>query len=859
MKRPDNPLNEETGAESFVRAWFPSCEQTGRKKGSLLLTFLREHNKFYNIGPRSRRRILQDKFLLSAFLAGIGISAPVTRWIVVKNIAFSPQGQRIPTRDLVPLLSTGRWFVKARSGRGGKGAFLLDNGIIRKADGSTGAIGETNLLKLLKSHKSILVQDVVLQSEDYSVFSPSSLNTIRCLTYLTRSGEVQIVAATLRMGTGSSVVDNVSLGGIYCGIDLDSHRLIHAGLIDEGKNLGSKSFEKHPTSNVVLPGYKLNRLDDVFAICKSAHEALGGPMTVGWDVAMTDSGPCIIEGNASWTTTLHSLTDRSVKQRVSKLLLRDYKFLKPGYRAGQSHIKRKSLATVVFRVKGRVQGVGYRRWASRLAREKGLRGQAFNLDNGDVEVMLTGPLWLIEFAVFACMSGPRKAKVTGVEILSLLPLTQADEGRQAPARIVKPTRSAPSLPAKTSSLQTDDREIAAYIHDIRYEDIPAEVTERAKVLLLDSLGMIVLGSSYPVAVPITNIARETAGGQEAAIFRTDLRRSSQIAAFANAAYMQIQDLIDEDGIAIAAGASAHPGRIVIPTALAECERRKATGKDLLTALVIGYDVAGKIRGQSVGTKSSYCAAAAIAARLRGQSMAQISTAMRLAGYASQSQVGSRVPAHIAPYSRGLCARIGIEAAIAAGAGQEGPTLRYDPAVSSGLTERGLGTRFEVMSVYLKGDSTNLLTPEEVTLKFRSNGSPVLGQATAERIVQIVQKIEAAESLQELVDCLCMNPDNPTDLLKGDREASLSTRREALSTRAIKDTRLSFQRRYSKDFQDEAVRLALTSGRKYHEIAADLGVGRSTLRHWVSRRRAGEIEHPPAGRQDNIVAEQNLMR
>jgi transposase len=44
------------------------------------------------------------------------------------------------------------------------------------------------------------------------------------------------------------------------------------------------------------------------------------------------------------------------------------------------------------------------------------------------------------------------------------------------------------------------------------------------------------------------------------------------------------------------------------------------------------------------------------------------------------------------------------------------------------------------------------------------------------------------------------------------------------------------RRFTKDFEDEAVRLALTSGRTQREIASDLGVGLSTLVRWIGRSR-----------------------
>jgi transposase len=66
-------------------------------------------------------------------------------------------------------------------------------------------------------------------------------------------------------------------------------------------------------------------------------------------------------------------------------------------------------------------------------------------------------------------------------------------------------------------------------------------------------------------------------------------------------------------------------------------------------------------------------------------------------------------------------------------------------------------------------------------------------------------------------------------------------------------------RFTKEFQDEAVRLALTSGRSRREVAQDLGVGLSTLRHWIDRRREREIEDPPAERQEDMATELKRLR
>jgi transposase len=66
-------------------------------------------------------------------------------------------------------------------------------------------------------------------------------------------------------------------------------------------------------------------------------------------------------------------------------------------------------------------------------------------------------------------------------------------------------------------------------------------------------------------------------------------------------------------------------------------------------------------------------------------------------------------------------------------------------------------------------------------------------------------------------------------------------------------------RFTQEVQDEAVRLVETSGRSRREIAQDLGIGRSTLRPWIDRRRERQIEHPPEDRQEDMAAELKRLR
>jgi len=68
-----------------------------------------------------------------------------------------------------------------------------------------------------------------------------------------------------------------------------------------------------------------------------------------------------------------------------------------------------------------------------------------------------------------------------------------------------------------------------------------------------------------------------------------------------------------------------------------------------------------------------------------------------------------------------------------------------------------------------------------------------------------------------------------------------------------------QRRFTKEFEDEAVRLVRTSGRTQREIAEDLGVGLSTLVRWIGRSRDRAAEAPGGSASPDMAAELKRLR
>jgi len=74
------------------------------------------------------------------------------------------------------------------------------------------------------------------------------------------------------------------------------------------------------------------------------------------------------------------------------------------------------LATLRLRITGKVQGVGYRIWATRTAANLGLRGWVGNRRDGSVEALATGAPEAVAALVEACRQGPYGACVAAVTV-----------------------------------------------------------------------------------------------------------------------------------------------------------------------------------------------------------------------------------------------------------------------------------------------------------------------------------------------------------------------------------------------------------------------------------------------------------
>ena len=128
--------------------------------------------------------------------------------------------------------------------------------------------------------------------------------------------------------------------------------------------------------------------------------------------------------------------------------------------------------------------------------------------------------------------------------------------------------------------------VSSFIAHIAWEKLPPAVQRKARMALLDTLGATLVGTLTPVSRITADYAVETWPGDEATILRHGQRASVVGAAFANGYAANGVDIDD-----CALYTRGHPGAQIFPTALALAETLDLGGAEMLTAMVVGYEVA----------------------------------------------------------------------------------------------------------------------------------------------------------------------------------------------------------------------------------------------------------------------------
>src|ERR1700739_2015705 len=175
-------------------------------------------------------------------------------------------------------------------------------------------------------------------------------------------------------------------------------------------------------------------------------------------------------------------------------------------------------------------------------------------------------------------------------------------------------------------------ELAAFVAQTEWADVPEPVRRHTKLVLLDTLGVILAGAERPEVRQLRERLAGTAGTGRTVYARGWPTHDPRTAALLNGIAGRSIELCE--GLRLVSGQAAMQ---VLPGVLAVGEHARSPGRELLAALLLGYDVAGRLAGGFTprplahqNGQVSLLAAAAAGARLYGLDAGGIRRAMRSA-------------------------------------------------------------------------------------------------------------------------------------------------------------------------------------------------------------------------------------
>lgn len=276
----------------------PNC--TEEEKSSWAGTgFMYEFQRYMN--PPQFRYLLEDKTVFDKtygkYMHHLAISKEdlISDNILIKNILNNRSGKIV---------------FKIKDGGCGK----------RVQVEPTSSFTEESLVMFMKENNYDIVEEFVQQEDTINRLAPTALNTVRIITQLRPDGVVDIVGCRLRISV-HGVTDNLAAGNIAAFIDPETGIITRPAVYSD---ITKAETEYHPVTGVKITGLKIPYWDETIMMVKELAAMDSRNKSIGWDLAITSSGPDLIEGNREWCKLLYQLPARKGLKSVLEKYKEEY-------------------------------------------------------------------------------------------------------------------------------------------------------------------------------------------------------------------------------------------------------------------------------------------------------------------------------------------------------------------------------------------------------------------------------------------------------------------------------------------------------------------------------------------------------
>jgi hypothetical protein len=193
-------------------------------------------------------------------------------------------------------------ILKPITGKGGLGIHIIPSEHIAEA--------------IQQFNRRYIIEECIEQHSELNTIFSGSVNTVRVLT-LKKDKEPVILSVILRVGTTTTHhVDNIALGGICVKLEPTF------GILGTGctfYSYGHHEYTAHPDTHYKFEGKKIPFFDEIKNLAIHAHTCFPMFLIIGWDIAVTETGPILIEGNRIPDLSLHQIFQPLQKELAAAL------------------------------------------------------------------------------------------------------------------------------------------------------------------------------------------------------------------------------------------------------------------------------------------------------------------------------------------------------------------------------------------------------------------------------------------------------------------------------------------------------------------------------------------------------------
>lgn len=212
--------------------------------------------------------IFHDKLIFNKFF-----SEYLKRdYINLRKESFEKYEQFLEEKDVV--------FAKDALGEGGHGITKIITKEVKN---------KKELYEELIKNKQFLIEEEIIQSKELNEINPKVVNSFRVVT-LVKDGKAYILNNALRVNQFDSEIIGCT-NDLYFSFSEDGK--IDSKVIDDYGNI----YKRHPLTNKEFNKVVVKDVKKAFEMCKKAALEVPQVRYVGWDVAFSDKGPVIVEGN----------------------------------------------------------------------------------------------------------------------------------------------------------------------------------------------------------------------------------------------------------------------------------------------------------------------------------------------------------------------------------------------------------------------------------------------------------------------------------------------------------------------------------------------------------------------------------